>query len=136
MTREPLRPAHQLPGRVLHGVDRTAAAETHERIGIDAARLRHQLGHRMRRHVLRRAGEDAGQRGTGGALDLVEQLRAAKRIAGDDQRALRAAARQFAAEGFDFAGAEDDGLEAREMVFACGMFHLILLYYLGITFWI
>ena len=120
--------AHQLPRRVLHRVDRTAAAETHHRIGADAPRLRHQFGDRLRRHVLRRAGEHAGQRGTRRTLDLVEQFRVAERLAGDDQRALRAAARQFASERFDFAGAEDDSVESREMIFASGLVHFCLLW--------
>ncbi len=113
--------AHQLPRRVLHGVDRAAAAETHHRVGADAARLGHQLRDRMRRYMLSGAGEHPGNCGAGRVLDLVEQFRAAERLAGHDERSFRSAPRQFASEGFGLADAEDNRLESREMVFASGL---------------
>jgi hypothetical protein len=49
----------------------------------------------------------------------------AERLARHDQRTLGSMARQFASECLDFADAEDNRLEPREVVFASGLVHLI-----------
>ena len=75
--------------------------------------------------MLHRAGEYSGQRIARRTLDLVQQFRLTERLARHDQRTLGSAARQFASECLDFADAEDNRLEPREMVFASGLVHLI-----------
>ena len=48
-------------------------------------------------------------------------------------RALRPAPRKFASERFNFADAEDNRLEPREMIFARGVVHFFLSYYENLT---
>jgi len=123
--REPARPPINCHAAFFTVSIRTAAAETHHLIGADATRLRHQLRHGLRRHMLRRAAEYSRQRIARRTFDLVQQFRLAERLARHDQRTLGSAARQFASECLDFADAEDNRLEPREVVFASGLVHLI-----------
>ena len=59
--------------RDLAGVDRTAAAEAHDRIRLKPAQFLGEAAHGLHRHVLGNAFEDAGAAGTERIGHLIEQ---------------------------------------------------------------
>src|SRR5581483_3962063 len=106
--------AKQAHRRDLHGIDGASAAEAHERVGIEPARLRNQRIDGARRHVLDRAGEHSAYAFTTGAPYGIEQFGASQGRAGDDQGAGGTAALELGTKGGDAACAEYNALKPGE----------------------
>src|SRR5581483_9656323 len=114
-------------GGELDRVDWAAAAEADHAVGAAALIFLDQRAHGSRRYVLAGALEYAGQPRAGGARHLVEQRRAAERLASHNQRALKPAPLELAAQTRDLARAKDDLFQPREVELARHWVHRALL---------